>query len=139
MRKKSVFSVVISLALLSMGFSTTASAAAAVKNGVACAKSGAVTTVSVKGTKKAYVCTTNPAAAANPNIAKSGKTWTLKTCVTYYAQYKTAFDNLKGQLDMINLLTGQDKTDAMKGYNDGMTSLNQTLAVIESSHCKTGL
>jgi hypothetical protein len=40
---------------------------------------------------------------------------------------------------MINLLSGQDKTDAMKGYNDGMTSLNHTLAVIENNYCKTGL
>jgi hypothetical protein len=138
MVRKSIITVVISLALLSGGV-VTAAHAATVKNGVACAKSGASTTVTVKGVKSTYLCRVNPAAATNPNIAKGGKTWTLKTCVSYYAQYQTAFDNLKAQLDMINLLSGQDKADAMKGYNDGMNTLSQTLAVIENSYCKTGL
>jgi hypothetical protein len=138
MVKKSAFAVAFVLALSSVGFATAATAAT-VKNGASCPKLNATTIVSVKGVKNTYICRVNPAAAANPNIAKSGRTWTLKTCVSYYAQYQTAFDNLKAQLDMINLLSGQDKTDAMKGYNDGMTSLNHTLAVIENNYCKTGL
>ena len=138
MVRKSAFAIAFVFALSSVGFATAATAAT-VKNGAACSKLNATTIVSAKGVKNTYICRVNPAAAANPNIAKSGRTWTLKTCVSYYAQYQTAFDNLKAQLDMINLLSGQDKTDAMKGYNDGMTSLNQTLAVIENNYCKTGL
>ena len=138
MYKKSAITVAVALVLSSLSFAATAQAAP-VKNGVACSKLNASTTVTVKGVKNTYLCRVNPAAADNPNIAKSGKTWTLKTCVTYYAQYQTAFDNLKAQLDMINLLSGQDKTDAMKGYNDGMASLVHTLAVIENNYCKTGL
>jgi hypothetical protein len=138
MLKKSVVTLFVSALLASTGISTLAHAAT-ISNGSACAKPGASTTVKVKGLGKTYICTINPAAAGNPNIAKKGKTWTLKTCLTYYAQYKTYQKNLSDQKDLINLLTEPDKSAAMKGYNDGVVSLDHTLAAIENNYCKTGL
>jgi hypothetical protein len=128
----------MSVLLMTAGFATAAHAAT-ISNGQLCPKANASSTVKVKGVTKSYICTVNPAAATNPNIAKSGRTWTLKTCVSYYAQYKSALSSLKSQFDLINLLTEPDKTTALKGYNDGMATLNQTVAAIESNYCKTGL
>jgi len=138
MLKKSV-ATLLAIGFLASTSLTVGAHAATISNGSACAKSGSSTIVKVKGVSKTYICTINPAAAGNPNIAKSGKTWTLKTCLTYYAQYKTYLKNLNDQKDLINILTEPDKSDAMKGYNDGVVSLNRTLASIENNHCKTGL
>jgi hypothetical protein len=138
MLKKSVAILFVSAVLTTTGL-TAAAHALTVSNGAACAKVGASTIVKVKGVSKTYVCTTNPAAAGNPNIAKAGKTWTLKTCLTFYAQYKTYLKNLTDQKDLINLLSEPDKTNAMTGYKDALVSLDHTLASIENNHCKTGL
>lgn len=138
MFKKPAGLICVCMVLATSAFSTVANAAS-ISNGVACAKSGASTSVKVKNVSKTYICTVNPAAASNPNVAKGGKTWTLKTCVTYYAQYRSAYDSLKNQLDVINLLQEPDKTTAMTGYTEGITSLNKTLAAIENNHCKKGL
>jgi len=137
MFKKPATFIIAGLILTSSAL--TVAHAATISNGVACAKSGASLSVKAKGVSKTYICTVNPAAASNPNIAKDGKTWTLKTCVTYYAQYRSAYDSLKNQRDVINLLQEPDKTTAMKGYTDGMISLTKTLAAIENNHCKKGL
>jgi hypothetical protein len=138
MLKKSVATLFVAALLAATGITASAHAASIV-NGTPCAKTSATTTVKVKGVSKAYICTINPAAAGNPNIIKSGRTWTLKTCVSYYAQYKSYLKNLNDQKDLINLLAEPDKTNAMKGYDDGVVSLNKTLASIENNHCKTGL
>jgi cytochrome c peroxidase len=138
MVRKSVFSLVISIALLSAGVATTAHAAS-VKNGVACPKSGAMTTVTVKGVKNTYICRVNPAFASNPNIAKGGKTWTLKTCVTYYAQAQSQQDNINQQLPLIALMSEPDKTTYTKQLNDSQANLMKVIAAIENNYCKTGL
>ena len=138
MLKKTIATLFIATLCSSTSVISSANAVT-ISNGAACAKSGASTTVKVKGVSKTYICTINPAAAGNPNIIKSGRTWTLKTCITYYAQYKNYLKNLNDQKDLINLLAEPDKTNAMKGYDDGVVSLNKTLASIENNHCKIGL
>ena len=135
---KSVITAVISLSLLTGTIATTAHAAA-IKNGVACAKSGASTVVTVKGVKKTYICTVNPAAAGNPNIAKGGKTWTLKTCVSYYAAYKGNQQSIDDQRSLVGVMTEPDKTNYTKRLDASQASLMQVLAAIENNHCKTGL
>ena len=137
--KKSVITAVISLSLLTGTIATTAHAAAAIKNGVACAKSGASTVVTVKGVKKTYICTVNPAAAGNPNIAKGGKTWTLKTCVSYYAAYKGNQQSIDDQRSLVGVMTEPDKTNYTKQLDASQASLMHVLAAIENNHCKTGL
>ena len=62
MLKKTVATVFVSALLATTGF-VTPSHAAAISNGVACAKAGASTTVKVKGVSKAYLCTGNPSVA----------------------------------------------------------------------------
>jgi hypothetical protein len=138
MVKKSVISVVVSMSVLSMGFATTANAGT-VKNGVVCPKAGASTNITVKGVKNTYICTVNPAFASNPNIAKGGKTWTLKTCVTYYAQAKSQQDNINQQLPLVALMSEPDKTTYTKQLNDSQASLMKVFASIENNYCKTGL
>jgi hypothetical protein len=138
MVKKSIISVGICLAVLSMGLSTSAHAAA-IKNGVACAKSGAITTVSVKGVKNTYICRVNPAFAYNPNITKGGKTWTLKTCVTYYAQALSQQDNINQQRPLVALMSEPDKTTYTKQLDDSQANLTKVIAAIENNYCKTGL
>jgi poly(3-hydroxybutyrate) depolymerase len=139
MVKKSAITLSIALVLTSASFATTADASATVKNGVTCTKSGATSIVTVKGAKKAYVCTVNPAAASNPNIAKGGKTWTLKTCVSYYAAYKSNQQSIDDQRSLVGVMSEPDKTNYTKQLDASEASLMQVLAAIENNHCKTGL
>jgi hypothetical protein len=118
---------------------THASAATVIRNGVACSKQGATATVKVKGVSKAYVCTTNPAAAKNPAIAKAGRTWTLKTCVSYYSAYKASAKSISDQRDLVNIMTEPDKSTYNKELDKSQADLNKVLAAIENNHCKTGL
>ena len=136
MLKKSAITVVLALSFASLGFTANA---ATVKNGVACPKSGASTVVTVKGAKNTYICTTNPAAATNPNIAKGGKTWTLKTCVSYYAAYKGNQQSIDDQRSLVNVMSEPDKTTYTKQLDASQASLMKVLAAIENNYCKTGL
>ena len=138
MVKKSAVTVVISLALLSAGF-VTAAHGATVKNGVACAKAGASTTVTVKGVKSTYICAVNPASVTAPSVAKGGKTWTLKTCISYYAAAKGQQDNINQQLPLVAMMGEPDKTNYTKQLNDSQASLMKVFASIENNYCKTGL
>ena len=139
MLKKSAISVAVSIALLASGLATTATAAASIKNGVACTKSGASSVVTVKGVKNTYICTVNPASASNPNIAKGGKTWTLKTCISYYAAAKGQQDNINQQLPLVAMMSEPDKTTYTKQLDASQASLNKVFAAITANHCKTGL
>jgi hypothetical protein len=136
MLKKSAITVVLALSFASLGFTANA---ATVKNGVACPKSGAITVVTVKGAKNTYICTTNPASATNPNIAKGGKTWTLKTCVSYYAAYKGNQQSIDDQRSLVNVMSDPDKTTYTKQLDASQASLIKVLAAIENNYCKTGL
>lgn len=140
MSRMSCLASVALTALLSATFlSVPADASAAVKNGVACSKPKASTTISVGGTKKTYICTSNPAAAGNPKIAKSGMTWTLKTCISYYAAYKTNQQSIDEQRSLVGVMNEPDKTNYTNQLNASEASLMKVLAAIENNHCKTGL
>jgi hypothetical protein len=141
MKTKSSVSVVLAIGILigSTSQIVQASVATAVKNGVVCAKSGASTVVTVKGVKNTYICTTNPAAAGNPNIAKSGMTWTLKTCMTYYAAYKTNQQAINDQRSLVSVMSEPDKSTYTKQLDASQASLMKVLAAIENNYCKTGL
>ena len=136
MLKKSAITVVLAIAFASVGFTANA---ATVKNGIACPKSGASTVVTVKGAKNTYICTINPASATNPNIAKGGKTWTLKTCVSYYAAYKGNQQSIDDQRSLVNVMSEPDKTTYTKQLDASQASLMKVLAAIENNYCKTGL
>jgi cytochrome c peroxidase len=138
MFKKSAIAIMMTVAMFSTGM-TAAAHAATVKNGVPCAKSGATTVVTLKKIKNTYICTTNPAAATNPNVAKSGKTWTLKTCVTYYAAYKSNQQSIDDQRALVNVMTEPDKTTYTKQLDDSQASLIKVLSAIEQNYCKAGL
>ena len=136
MIKKFATTSVVAISLVAMSFTASA---ASVKNGVACAKAGATSIVSVKGVKKTYLCTINPAAATNPNIAKSGQTWTLKTCVSFYAAYKGNQQSIDDQRSLVKVMTEPDRTTYTKELDASQASLMKVLAAIENNHCKTGL
>jgi hypothetical protein len=121
---------------VSSGNSTSA---AAIKNGMACTKSGASTVVTVKGGKNTYLCTVNPASVSNPNVAKGGKTWTLKSCVSYYAAYKGNQKSIDDQRALVNVMSEPDKSTYNKELDASQASLIKVLAAIETNYCKTGL
>jgi hypothetical protein len=133
------FKIFVSLLIFSMVPLSPSYGAPVIKNGVPCPKQGAKTVVNIKGVSKAYVCTTNPAAAENPNIAKGGRTWTLQTCVTYYASYKVNAKAIKDQRDLVNLMSEPDKTNYNKQLDQSQADLMKVVAAIENNHCKTGL
>ena len=139
MIKKSTLAIVLAIAVAQASFATTSHSAGAIKNGVACVKAGASTVVTVKNVKNTYICTVNPAAATNPNIAKSGKTWTLKTCVSYYAAYKTNQQSIDDQRSLVGVMSEPDKTTYTKQLDASQASLMKVLAAIENNYCKTGL
>jgi hypothetical protein len=138
MVRKSISTVVVSIALISGGF-LGAAHAATVKNGVACVKSGASTSVTVKGVKNTYICAVNPASVSAPSIAKGGKTWTLKTCISYYAAAKGQQENINQQLPLVAVMSEPDKSTYTKQLNDSQASLMKVFAAIENNYCKKGL
>ena len=78
-------------------------------------------------------------AASNPNIAKGGKTWTLKTCVTYYAAYKGNQQSIDDQRSLVAVMSEPDKTTYTKQLDASQATLMKVLATIENNYCKTGL
>jgi hypothetical protein len=139
MVRKSAITVAIVLVLSSISVATMAHAAVAVKNGVACAKKGAISVTAVKGVKKTYICTVNPASVSNPNVAKSGQTWTLKTCISYYAAAQGQQDNINQQLPLVAMMSEPDKTNYTTQLKASQATLMQVFATIENNYCKTGL
>ena len=76
----------------------------------------------------------------NPNIAIGGKkTWTLKTCVSYYAAYKENLKSINDQRDLVSIMKEPDKSTYTKQLDDSLAQLNKVVAAIETNHCKTGL
>jgi hypothetical protein len=136
MFKKFVWIAVVAISSASASFTASA---ATIKNGVACPKSGSISVVSVKTLKKTYVCTTNPASVTNPNIAKGGLTWTLKTCVSYFAAYKSNQQAIDDQRSLVKVMNEPDRTKYTNDLDASQASLMKVLAAIENNHCKTGL
>jgi hypothetical protein len=111
-----------------------ASAQAAISNGITCAKPGSTTVVKVKGATKVYLCGINPAL---PNATVS--TWTLKTCKTYLATAKQQQAGLDQEAPLIAAMSGTDKVAATNELNKAQKQLDKVIAAIKENHCKAGL
>jgi hypothetical protein len=94
MSKKSVIAIASGLMLVTTSLVGIANAAT-VSNGKACTKAGAVSTVKVKGVSKTYICKVNPSVAGATNT-----TWTLKTCLTYWAAAAASQKSIDDQLGL---------------------------------------
>ena len=133
MLKRSLATVFVSALLSSMAFETNTHAAA-ISNGVACAKAGSSTTVKVKGVSKVYLCTGNPSVTG-----VKGLEWTLKTCVSYWAAAKNSQDSINQQRSLVNSMSEPDKTTYTKQLDVSQRSLDKVIASIKVNHCKVGL
>ena len=133
MVKKSVATLFVSALLVSTGISTVAHAAT-ISNGSACAKSGASTIVKVKGVSKAYICKINPAVTG-----ATTPTWTLKTCLRYWAAAQNSQDSIKQQRGLVSSMSEPDKTTYTKQLDASQASLDKVIAAIKVNHCKVGL
>ena len=131
--KKSIPYLVAALALILCGFAGTAHAASIV-NGAACSKAGASSTVKVKGVSKAYICKINPSVAG-----ASSPTWTLKTCLSYWAAAQNSQDSINQQRSLVSSMSEPDKTTYTKQLNASQVSLDKVIAAIKANHCKAGL
>ena len=131
--KKSIPSLVAALALILCGFAGTAHAASIV-NGAACSTAGASSTVKVKGISKAYICKKNPSVAG-----ASAPTWTLKTCLSYWAAAQNSQDSINQQRSLVSSMSEPDKTTYTKQLNASQVSLDKVIAAIKANHCKAGL
>ena len=131
--KKPILSLGAALALILCGFASTAHAASIV-NGAACSTAGASSTVKVKGVSKAYICKINPAVAG-----ASAPTWTLKTCLSYWAAAQNSQDSINQQRSLVSSMSEPDKTTYTKQLNTSQASLDKVIAAIKANHCKAGL
>ena len=131
--KKSIPYLVAALALILCGFAGTAHAASIV-NGAACSKAGASSTVKVKGVSKAYICKINPSVAG-----ASAPTWTLKTCLSYWAAGQNSQNSINQQRSLVSSMSEPDKTTYTKQLNASQVSLDKVIAAIKANHCKAGL
>jgi len=133
MLKRSVAAVFVSALLASTGISTLGHAAT-ISNGSACAKSGASTTVKVKGVSKAYICKINPAVTG-----ATTPTWTLKTCMSYWAAGQNSQESIKQQRELVSSMSEPDKSTYTKQLDASQASLDKVIAAIKVNHCKVGL
>ena len=133
MVKKSVATLFVSALLVSTGISTVAHAAT-ISNGSACAKSGASTIVKVKGVSKAYICKINPAVTG-----ATTPTWTLKTCLSYWATAQNSQDSINQQRSFVKSMSEPDKTTYNKQLDGSQAQLDKVIAAIKANHCKVGL
>ena len=108
--------------------------AATIKNGVACAKAGASSTVKVGTVAKTYICKINPAV-----VGSTKTTWTLKTCISYWASAKNSQDSIDQQNSLIQAMSEPDKTTNTNQLKASQDALNQVKAQILANHCKAGL
>ena len=108
--------------------------AATIKNGVACAKSGATSTVRVGSASKTYVC------KINPSVAGATKTtWTLKTCITYWSTANSQKKLIDEQRSLVNVMSEPDKTTYNTQLDKSMADLNKVYDAIKANYCKAGL
>ena len=133
MLKKSFTTLVISLFLTSAGITAVAHAAT-ISNGAACAKASASTTVKVKGVSKTYICKINPAIEG-----ATAKTWTLKTCISYWAAAQNSQSSITDQRNLVRVMSEPDKTTYSAQLDASQAELDKVKAAIVSNHCKKGL
>jgi len=132
--KKAFNYLVIGALLASSSTLTGAQAATAIKNGTPCTKAGATSVVKVKGLTKTYICHTNP---ATPTV--SATSWTLKTCISYYAAAQGQQDGINQQMPLIAMMSEPDKSTYTNALNQTQVKLNAVIAAINAHHCRAGL
>lgn len=110
------------------------SSAATIKNGVACSKIGAATTVRVGSTSKTYLCKVNPAITGATKT-----TWTLKTCITYWTTANSQKKLIDEQRALVNVMSEPDKTTYNTQLDKSLADLNKVYAAIKANYCKAGL
>jgi len=133
MFKKSV-AIIFMSAVLATTALVTPSHGATIVNGTNCTKAGATSIVKVKGVAKTYICRINPL-----KPMASITTWTLKTCVTYWAAAQNSQDSINQQRGLVSSMSEPDKTTYTKQLDASQASLDKVKAAIISNHCKAGL
>jgi hypothetical protein len=133
MFKKSFVIVCLSALLASSALAEDAHAVS-VANGVGCVKSGASTTVKVKGLNKVYICTGNPSVAG-----VKGLEWTLKTCVSYWAAAKNSQNSIDEQRSLVSSMTEPDRSTYGKQLDASQAQLDKVKAAIVSNYCRKQL
>jgi hypothetical protein len=133
MMKKQTYSILATAALILSGLVGTAHAASVV-NGASCAKTNATITVKVKGVSKTYICKVNPIATG-----AFVTTWTLKTCLSYWAAAQNSQDSITEQRSLVRSMSEPDKTSYTKQLDASQASLDKVKAAIVVNHCKAGL
>ena len=88
----------------------------------------------VKGVSKAYICKINPAVTG----AKT-PTWTLKTCLSYWATAQNSQNSIKEQRSLVQSMSEPDKTTYNKQLDGSQAQLDKVIAAIKANHCKVGL
>ena len=124
---------VLGAAMISIGLAVPSSAATVV-NGKACPKVGASTTFKVNGVSKTYLCRVNPSVVGATNA-----TWTLKTCITYWAAAAASQKSIDDQLALVKVMSEPDKTTYTNQLADSQKKLDTVKAAIIANHCKVGL
>ena len=149
MLKKSVATIFASVLLASTSLATVTHAAS-ISNGVPCAKPGMSTTVKVKGMSKTYKCGFDPllteipsALTATPSatplqtpnpVVATVNTWTLKTCLTAYTQYKDIMDSLTGNISLFS-----SDPSALAQLMQTIKTTQTYLVPMRANLCKKGL
>lgn len=110
------------------------SSAATIKNGVACAKTGAVSTIKVNGVAKTYICKINPSVTGATKA-----TWTLKSCITYWSTANSQKKLIDEQRSLVSAMSEPDKTKYNTELDKSMSELNKVYAAIKANYCKAGL
>jgi len=132
MKKTAIFF----LASLTLSLSSTVGTAhaVAISNGKSCVNVSSMITVKVKGVSKTYIC------KVNPSIAGASKpTWTLKTCLSYWAAAQNSQDSITQQRSLVSSMTEPDKTTYSKELDRSQASLDKVITSILANHCKAGL
>jgi hypothetical protein len=90
--------------------------------------------VKVKGVSKTYICKINPAVdgAVTP-------TWTLKTCLSYWAAAQNSQDSINQQRSLVKSMSEPNKTTYSKQLDGSQAQLDKVTGAIKANHCKVGL
>jgi len=132
--KKTLIAVALGTFLVIANVATDAQAADVIKNGASCIQANSISVVKVKGVSKTYICHTNP---ATPSVTTAS--WTLKTCISYFAAAQSQQDNINQQMPLIALMGEPDKTTYTKQLNASQGQLNKVIATIKANYCRAGL
>ena len=131
--KKSAIILFASLALSVISVVGTAHAVT-ISNGKACVTVNTTMAVKVKGVTKTYICKVNPSI-----VGVSTPTWTLKTCLSYWAAAQNSQDSITQQRSLVSSMSEPDRTTYSKELDRSQASLDKVKTAIVANHCKAGL